>query len=252
MKYREMATSKHILIVEDERDLSDLLAYNLQKAGYETDVAADGAAAIRQVRAAPPDLIVLDVMLPKLSGLEVAREIRRDPRTAQIPLLMVTARATEADQLAGLQLGADDYITKPFSMKLLLARVEALLRRSSAPAAEEGSQISFGPIQVDLDTHAAKVDGKPIQTTLTEFRILVALVRARGKTLSRLDLMARVMGPGVMVTARTIDVHIAAIRRKLGPVAGWVRTVRGVGYRLADDSDEPAEAEAAADDAARA
>jgi two-component system phosphate regulon response regulator PhoB len=235
-----MRTPGHILIVEDERDLADLLAFNLQRAGYETEWAQDGLEALRRIRSSTPSLVVLDVMLPKLSGLDVAQEIRRDPRSGGVPILMLTAKAAEADQLAGLGVGADDYLTKPFSMKVLLARVEALLRRTTTPPPEEASVISFGPIEADVGRHTLMVGGAPVVATLTEFRILAALVRAKGRALSRLDLMSKVMGPGVMVTARTIDVHVAAIRRKLGEAGRWIHTVRGVGYRLADPAGEGA------------
>jgi len=231
---QKMSTGKHIVVVEDEADLADLLAYNLQRAGYEVTVARDGRDGLTKIRETTPDLIVLDVMLPQLSGYEIAREVRTDPRTASTPIIMLTARASEADQLAGLGVGADDYVTKPFSIKVLLARIEAILRRTSA-AAGEAEVVSLGPVEADLSSHQVTVAGEPIKTTLTEFRLLVALMRARGKTLSRYDLMSRVMGPGIMVTARTIDVHVAAIRKKLGPSGAMIRTVRGVGYRMTDE-----------------
>ncbi len=242
-----MSTDKHIVVVEDEADLADLLAYNLQRAGYEVTVARDGRDGLAKIRETTPDLIVLDVMLPQLSGHEVAREVRTNPRLASTPIIMLTARASEADQLAGLGVGADDYVTKPFSIKILLARIEALLRRAGAPPAGESEVISLGPVEADLATHQITVAGEPVKTTLTEFRLLVALMRARGKTLSRYDLMSRVMGPGVMVTTRTIDVHVAAIRKKLGACGAMIRTVRGVGYRM---TDEPETAEGAPGDEA--
>lgn len=245
-----MSKIKRILIVEDEPDLAELVAYNLQRAGYEPTIALDGSSGLQRIRSLSPDLVLLDVMIPKLSGLELAREVRADPRIAAIPILMLTAKAGEADQLAGLGFGADDYMTKPFSMKVLLARVEALLRRAAGNA-PESDRIALGPIEADLGTHSIRLAGRGIRTTLTEFRILVALVQAKGKTLSRLDLMARVMGPGVMVTARTIDVHVAAIRKKMGAHGSWVRTVRGVGYRLGDTADEGDAAAGAGESAAR-
>ncbi|MBX3359212.1 MAG: response regulator [Phycisphaeraceae bacterium] len=231
-----MPTPKRVVIVEDERDLADLLAYNLQKSGYETATAHDGRSGLALIRDRIPDLVLLDVMLPQLSGLEVAREVRTNPTTAGIPIILLTARASETDQLAGLGMGADDYVTKPFSTKVLLARVDAVLRRAPATgAATETARL--GPIELDLNTHVVTVDSEPIKTTLTEFRILVALIRANGKTQSRYDLMSRVMGPGVMVTTRTIDVHIAAIRKKLGRHGQMIRTIRGVGYRISEDSE---------------
>lgn len=244
-----IATSKRILVVEDEPDLADLLAYNLHRAGYDAQVVHDGAAALAAVREAPPDLVVLDVMLPKLSGLEVAREIRTGPRTAQVPILMLTAKAGEIDEIAGLTAGSDDYVTKPFSVKVLLARIEALLRRRGVATPGETEVVSLGPVSADLATHTVTLEGEAMRLTLTEFRLLVSLMRARGKALSRYELMSRAMGPGVMVTTRTIDVHVAAIRKKLGRFNGMIRTVRGVGYRMTDPSEAPDPAEAGAGEA---
>ena len=227
---------KRIVIVEDESDLADLIAYNLTRAGYETIVANDGRTGLAKIRESAPDLVVLDVMLPQLSGLDVAREVRTTPRTASTPIIMLTARAAEADQIAGLGVGADDYVTKPFSVKVLLARIEALLRRASG-SATEADLVTLGPVTADLSVHQVTVGGEAIKTTLTEFRLLVALMRAGGKTLSRYDLMSRVMGPGVMVTTRTIDVHVASIRKKLGSASHMIRTIRGVGYRMTDQAE---------------
>lgn len=235
-----MAAPKHIVVVEDESDLAELIAFNLEKGGYQVQVARDGDAALRVIEASPPDLIVLDLMIPKIPGLEVARQVRTSPKTATVPILMLTAKAEEVDQLAGLRAGADDYVTKPFSMKVLLARVEAVLRRA-APASGESKSIAVGPIDVDLTTHTATTAGEAMTLTLTEFRILVALMRAKGRVLSREDLMYTAIGPSVMVTARTIDVHMAAIRKKLGNAGGMIRTVRGVGYMLSEETVEATE-----------
>lgn len=225
----------HILIVEDEADLADLVAYNLQKAGFQTEIARDGAAALAALQGALPDLIVLDLMLPKVSGAEIAHQVRVSPRTAHLPILMMTARAAEPDQIAGFRAGADDYITKPFSMKILVARVQALLRRTRGTGGEASSIITAGPVSVDLTLHEATVDGRPLKLTLTEFRLLASLVRARGRVLSREDLMYAAMGPEIMVTPRTIDVHMAAIRKKLGVYGPMIRTIRGVGYILSTE-----------------
>jgi two-component system phosphate regulon response regulator PhoB len=192
------------------------------------------------IDAAPPDLIVLDLMIPKVPGLEVARQVRTSPRTSSVPILMVTAKAEEMDQVAGLRTGADDYVTKPFSMKVLLARVEAVLRRTG-PQAGDSKLLSVGPISVDLATHTAASAGDSLTLTLTEFRILVALMRSKGRVLTREDLMYTAIGPSVMVTARTIDVHMAAIRKKLGRAGGMIRTIRGVGYMLSPEHVEAAE-----------
>ncbi|MGD9790196.1 MAG: response regulator [Phycisphaerales bacterium] len=225
-----MASRKHILIVEDERDLADLIAYNLEKAGYATSVANAGRRALEIVEQTPPDLIILDLMLPELSGTEIATRLRSTPRSASIPIIMLTAKTSEAEQLTGLALGADDYITKPCSMKVLAARVAAVLRRSESTPKPD-SALRLGPISVDLTTHEAQVNAQTLKLTLTEFRLLASLLQAGGRVLSRAALMSKAMGPGVTVTERTIDVHITAIRKKLGASGSMIRTVRGVGYR---------------------
>jgi DNA-binding response OmpR family regulator len=183
---------------------------------------------------------VLDLMIPKIPGLELARQVRTAPRTANVPILMLTAKAEEADQVVGLRAGADDYVTKPFSMKVLLARVEAILRRTGNQTVE-AKAITVGPISVDLGTHTASSAGEVLTLTLTEFRILVALMRSKGRVLTREDLMYTAIGPSVMVTARTIDVHMAAIRKKLGRAGMLIRTVRGVGYMLSEEHVEATE-----------
>jgi two-component system phosphate regulon response regulator PhoB len=227
---KKMSTTKRIVVVEDEADLAELLAYNLRRAGYETEVCRDGASGSRRIMETIPDLAILDVMLPHVSGLQIARQMRTSPKTARVPILMLTAKAEEADQIAGLQVGADDYVTKPFSMKVLLARVEAMLRRSRTAGPESADVIEISGVRVDLSTHEASVRGESVKLTLTEFRLLVALMRGKGKVLSRADLMYTAMGPDVLVTTRTIDVHVAAIRKKLGPCGHMIRTIRGVGY----------------------
>jgi two-component system phosphate regulon response regulator PhoB len=235
-----MAQTKHVLVVEDERDLAELLAFNLRKAGYVTSVAHSGPQALELIGAQLPDLVLLDVMLPGQSGTEVASRIRANPRTVGLPVIMLTARAEETDQIVGLAAGADDYITKPFSMKVVLARVEAVLRRSSGASASEPSLLRCGPVTLNLDTHEASTGDQAVKFTLTEFRLLAALMGAKGRVLSRNVLMSKAMGPGVTVTERTIDVHMTAVRRKLGAAGALVRTVRGVGYRVSEESDEPA------------
>lgn len=239
-----MNEHKNILIVDDERDLVELLTINLQKAGYQTSSALNGRQALASLDASPPDLVLLDLMLPELSGIEVARRIRTNPQTAEIPIIMLTAKGAEADQLAGLTMGADDYVPKPFSMRVLLARIEAVLRRTAKPAGSS-KVFSLGTIVLNTDTHLATVDNVPVKLTLTEFRLLCALIQASGRILSRAVLMQRAMGPGVTVTERTIDVHVTSIRKKLGVHAAKVKTVRGVGYRMvdADDADDLVEME---------
>lgn len=243
-----MAPDRTVLVVEDERDLADLICFNLQRSGYAATAVYDGHSAVAAAATNPPDLVILDVMLPGLSGLDVARQIRTNQRSQTVPIIMLTARGEETDQVAGLSAGADDYVTKPFSMKVLMARVAAKLRRAPV-VAEPTGKLELGPIGIDLDTHTVTCEGSAIVLTLTEFKLLAALLAAPKRVLSRSDLIERVMGPGIVVTTRTIDVHIAAIRKKLSHNGGMIRTIRGVGYQvmpepaLQPDGDEPVAAE---------
>jgi two-component system phosphate regulon response regulator PhoB len=225
-----MDTPKTILVVEDEGDLREILCYNLEKEGYACHGVADGGKAIDEVRRDPPDLVILDRMLPTRSGDDVANAIQRDPRTAGTPIIMLTAKAEESDQLVGFALGAVDYVTKPFSMKVLLARVAAALRRTGPAVTPPAKRLTGGPIVLDESRHEVTVDGAGVSLTTTEFRILRALMQASGRVLDRTQLIDSVLGPTVAVTDRTIDVHIVGLRKKLGDAAGWVQTVRGVGY----------------------
>ncbi|MFA6043660.1 MAG: response regulator transcription factor [Phycisphaerales bacterium] len=225
-----MTDRRNILVVEDERDLAELLLYNLNRAGYAVTVASTGRQGLEAVSVRTPDLILLDIMLPELSGTEVAGRIRANPATSHVPIIMLTAKSSEVDQVVGLAVGADDYVPKPFSMKVLLARVEAVLRRTNRGGSEP-RLLTMAGVQLNLETHEAMVDGEAIKLTLTEFRLLSALLQASGRVLSRSSLMGRAMGPGVTVTERTIDVHVTAIRKKLNNHAGIIKTVRGVGYR---------------------
>lgn len=235
-----MTQNKHILIVDDERDLVELLQFNLSKAGYETSSASTGRQALEAIAQRAPDLILLDVMLPELSGTEVAGRVRSNPATAHIPIIMLTAKGEDVDQIVGLAVGADDYVTKPFSNKVLLARLEAVLRRSAKPAAD-ARVVVLGPIRINADTHEVSVDDEAVKLTLTEFRLLLALVQGGGKVLTRAALMTKAIGPGITVTERTIDVHMTAIRKRLGAHSGMIKTVRGVGYRITVDAAGPDE-----------
>ena len=234
-----MTPSKHILVVDDERDLAELLVYNLKRAGYAVAAAFNGRAALESISNRAPDLILLDVMLPELSGTEVASRVRSNPQTAGIPIIMLTAKGEEVDQIVGLTVGADDYVAKPFSMKVLLARIEAVMRRT-ARAGENTAQLSMGGLRINTETHEAFVHGEAVKLTLTEFRLLASLVQAGGRVLNRQMLMARAMGAGVTVTERTIDVHMTAIRKKIGPCAALIKTVRGVGYQFCQSAEDPA------------
>lgn len=225
-------TKPTVLVVDDEPDLVELIRYNLQGEGFGVLSADNGASALELAKSHLPDLIVLDVMMPELSGIEVAKRLRVQSETSTIPIIMLTAKSAEADELAGLGVGADDYVTKPFSMQILLARIHALTRRASVSKGEESPTLSLGPISVNLDEHIASVDGRTMNLTITEFRLLCALLSNPGKVLSRPALISNAIGPGVAVTERTIDVHITAIRRKIAPHSSMIATVRGVGYRL--------------------
>lgn len=232
-----MAAAKSILVVEDELDLAELICYHLEKEGYTYRRQPDGGAALAEVQRNPPDLILLDRMLPRVPGDEVVTRLKRDPRTADIPIIMITAKADEAEELVGFALGADDYVRKPFSMKLLLARVSAVLRRKEL-AEQPGERLTAGPYALDRGRHEVTIDGVPLPLTATEFRILAALMSARGRVLDREHLIDNVIGSGVAVTNRTIDVHIAALRKKAGGAAGWIQTIRGVGYTFREPHDE--------------
>jgi len=233
-------SQKHILVVEDEKDMAELVRMGLAREGHKVEVAHDGLAARDMIRAHPPDLVLLDIMLPGMSGTELVTELRHDPRTIEVPIVMLTAKSEDSDIIVGLKLGADDYVTKPFSMSVLLARVDALLRRAKAPGAGAGDVVTAGPIRIDTQRHNVEVDGTPLAEplTLTEFRLLVALVAARGRVLSRNQLIDQAIGLDAIVTDRTIDVHMTALRRKLGDARRCIRTVRGVGYRLVAEDDE--------------
>jgi len=234
------AARRRVLVVDDERDIVDMIAYNLGRNGYEAVIAYDGNQALEIIDKQAPDLIILDLMLPGLDGMEVARRLKAEPRTARIPILMLTAKGEETDVVVGLTLGADDYVTKPFSLKVLLARVGNVLRRTDTSAATpgEGGTLRTGPLRIDTFKHEVFIDDEPVKLTLTEFKLLSALVGARGRVLTRDQLMDKAMGSDVFVTDRAIDVHVTAIRKKLGGASWLVHTVRGVGYRLRESPGE--------------
>ena len=222
-------TSEIILVVEDDADLAEAIRFNLERERYLAPVARDGPAALARIQQQRPELVLLDRMLPGLSGDEVLARLKRDAGTASIPVIMLTAKAEESDELVGFALGADDYITKPFSMKLLIARVRAMLRRCSG-AESPRDVLTAGPIRLSVARHEVTVDDHAVNFTATEFKLMRTLMAANGRVLSRDQLINAVLGVGVAVTDRTIDVHVTAIRRKLGPAAEWIQTIRGVGY----------------------
>jgi two-component system phosphate regulon response regulator PhoB len=224
---------KRILVVEDDRALVDVLLYNLQQAGYETSVARDGRAALHQAHVASHDLILLDVMLPELDGIEVCRRLRSSSGTSDVLILMLTAKSEEIDQLVGFSVGADDYVTKPFSVNVLLQRIKALLRRQEVQADDRDVIVTQG-IVVDRQSHQATAGDKKLPLTKSEFGLLETLVRNQGRAFSRSELIDAALGDDAIVLERTIDVHIRALRKKLGPYAALIETVRGVGYRFHD------------------
>ena len=223
-----------ILIAEDDRDIADLVAHYLQKAGWEPHVAGAGDEALAYARSNPVDLILLDVMLPGLSGLEVCRALRADPATAAVPIIMLTARAEETDRVAGLELGADDYVAKPFSANELVARIRALMRRSQRGAAKE-TVLRFGPITMDLASHTVSSDGREIKLTAKEFLLLQYLLEHRGRVLSRDLLLGDVWGYRYTGGTRTVDVHVRRLREKLPVLVDALVTIKQFGYKLASD-----------------
>jgi len=236
----QSSTRRRVLVVDDEKDIVELVAYNLGRNGYETLVAYNGNEALDIATRQLPDLIILDLMLPGIDGTEVARRLKADAATAGIPIVMLTAKGEETDVVVGLTLGADDYVTKPFSMKVLLARVSSVLRRAEpvATGVAENGILKAGPLTLDVQKHEVSVDGEAVQLTLTEFKLLSAMISARGRVLTRDQLMDKAMGTDVMVTDRAIDVHVTAIRKKLGSANWLVHTVRGVGYRLRENPED--------------
>ncbi len=220
-----------ILIIEDERGLTEVLTYNLQREGYETMTAHDGAEGLRKAQTHPPDLVLLDLMLPGMDGLEVCRQLRASKQTARVPIVMLTAKGEETDQVVGFSVGADDYVTKPFSVKVLLQRIRALQRRTEAASEPVGVVEHLG-VCIDRVKHKASKDGKEVDLTPTEFRLLECLLRQPGRAFSRSQLMDAAIEEGAIVLERTIDVHIKSLRRKLGDAGEMVETVRGVGYRF--------------------
>jgi phosphate regulon transcriptional regulator PhoB len=227
---------KKILVVEDEPDIRKLVHYNLTQERFQTLEAEDGEKALKVLQREKPHLIILDLMLPGLSGMELCKVLRSKPETARIPILMLTAKASEADRVVGLEMGADDYLTKPFSPRELVARVKAILRRTDAPAATAGAELyEKGPLKINFSTYEASVRGKAVRLTLKEFELLRFLVQNPSRVLSRDQLLDRVWGGEVFVDPRTVDVHIRRLRKAIernDSKPEWVLTVRGVGYKF--------------------
>jgi two-component system phosphate regulon response regulator PhoB len=226
-----MAKEK-ILVVDDEEDLLELVRYNLTKEGYRVTAVATGEDALDQARKAVPDLVILDLLLPSVDGLEVCRRLKNDGKTKHVPILMLSAKSEEADVVTGLELGADDYMTKPFSPRVLLARVRAVLRRKSAEPPDERSTVRIHDLVIDPVRHEVLLDGKPVELTYTEFALLHFLARKPGWTFTRNQIVDAVKGEDYPVTERSVDVQVAGLRKKMSKFSEYIQTVRGVGYRF--------------------
>lgn len=223
---------EHILVVEDEEDIRELLRYNLEKEGYRVTPVSSGEEALQAVRSAPPDLVLLDLMLPGLDGLEVCRALRQDPQTRNLPIIMLTAKGEEADIVAGLELGADDYITKPFTLRIVLARLRAVLRRRQVPPPLATEVLTLHEMIIHPGRHEVLVEGQAVGLTATEFRLLHLLARRPGWVFTRPQIIREIHGDDYPVTERSVDVQVVGLRKKLGPAGKYLETVRGIGYRL--------------------
>lgn len=226
-----MAQAK-ILIVEDEEDVLELVRYNLEKNGYATETAMDGRQALDKARTQSPDLILLDLMLPEIEGLEVCKLVKKDPKTSSIPVIMLTAKGTEADIVAGLEMGADDYITKPFSPRVLMARVKAVLRRKDTAEESPAKILRIHNLEIDPGRHRVMIDGDLVKLTTTEFGLLKFLASRPGWVFTRYQIVDAVHGNDYPVTDRSVDVQVVGLRKKLGDAGKYIETVRGVGYRF--------------------
>src|SRR5882724_11913996 len=226
----EAGSGRKILIIEDESDVADLLALSLRKAGFNTSAAADGASGLQKARDNRPDFIILDLMLPKMSGLDVCRILKGDAATSHIPILMLTAKAEEIDRIVGLEFGADDYVTKPFSPREVVLRIGAIMRR--ADTKEEEEHLAVGSILIDAARHEVSVNGKRVNLTSLEFKLLRTLMQRRGRVQPRDRLLNDVWGYESVIDTRTVDTHVRRLRKKLGKAADVIESVRGFGYRL--------------------
>lgn len=229
---------KKILVVDDEQDILDLISYNLSKEGFKVFTASDGVQGLETALTCRPDLIILDIMMPGKDGFEVCRTLRRDPTFATTAIMFLTAKSSEIDQILGLELGADDYIQKPISPRVLLARVKTMLRRGSENVKTETiaapELLRVGNVEINRQNYTVRVDGKEIFFPKKEFELLAFMASNRGKVFSRESLLRRIWGESVYVIDRTVDVHVSKIREKLGPYGHWIETVKGVGYRFAE------------------
>ena len=228
-------SKKKILVIEDEHDIAEMIAMRLQKEMFVVKTVGHGTTGWETLATFQPDLLILDLMLPGMKGLDILKRVRGNRQMKNLPVLILSAKGEESDIVVGLELGADDYLTKPFSMSILVARINVLLRRSSSQNEPEDEQITLGPLCIDMGKYLAFVENEPISLTPTEFRLLAALALARGRVLTRDQLIDRAIGSDAIVTDRTIDVHLNSLRGKLGEARNLIETVRGIGYRMADN-----------------
>lgn len=223
---------ERILVVEDEEDIQELIRYNLVKEGYQVEVADSGEDALKAVLSTLPHLVLLDLMLPGVDGLEVCKALKNNPKTMHVPIVMLTAKSEESDVVIGLELGADDYVTKPFSPKVLVARVRACLRRKVKETPPDHAALRSGDLAIDPVKHGVTVKGDPVELTATEFRVLQFLMRKPGWVFTRQQIVDNVKGEDYAVTDRSVDVQMVGLRRKLGVCGDYIETIRGVGYRF--------------------
>jgi two-component system, OmpR family, phosphate regulon response regulator PhoB len=226
-----------VLVIDDERDLLSLLDFNLRASGFETLLAASGEEGLSMLRRRVPDILVQDLMLPDVSGTEICRQLKTDPRTRHVPVVMLTARTDEVDRVVGFELGADDYVTKPFSVRELVLRLRSVLRRSGAGRAAERLPGSVGPIRVDMDAHRCFIGDSEVELTALEFKLLTTLMARTGRVQSREQLLEDVWEISPDIETRTVDTHVKRLREKLGPGRDLLETVRGIGYRLVEPGD---------------
>ncbi len=220
-----------IVIIEDERDLAELLAFNLEKEGFQTIIALDGRTGLERVKSENPDLVILDLMLPEMNGIDLCKLLRKNENTATIPVIMLTAKGEEIDKVVGFEVGADDYLIKPFSTRELLLRIKAVLRRSS-PDKPEGKILTAGPVAIDTGRHRVTVNGEETVLTSTEFKLLLTLAERLDRMQSREHLLSHVWGYNNEADTRTVDTHITRLRNKLGEAGDLIKTVRGFGYKM--------------------
>jgi two-component system, OmpR family, phosphate regulon response regulator PhoB len=225
---------KKILVVDDEPDVTELVAYHLKAKGFHVECLNDATASISKARSFQPHLIILDIMMPHLSGIQLCRILRADNKLSKVPIIFLTAKAEPHDRIEGLESGADDYLGKPFSPKELVLRVESILRRMSGAKESAATKLQIGDILLDSELHLVTVRGAPLELTATEFKLLCLLMERQGRVQTREHLLLNVWNYATEIETRTVDTHVRRLREKLGPEAGWIETIRGVGYRIAD------------------